>query len=275
MPSKMVTDRQKAAALLSGTVDVYADQASDVFLRLLEPHLDVETDTPDLVYLLRLMGRRLDGLRATLVEVDEAHQAEQKEDRQLRGQRDSAAEELRDLVVRLRGLVDNAYGAGTCLRVLNVEGRIPQDPVVLERVASRFLEGLNKGFLDREGPPLDGVAIDAGAWSTLLEPPLTQLRTALDGLSHETPETGNRLVVKTTTMEEYDRAYRATAAIVESLFRYVGRPDLAERIRPKQRTSSPLPDDDPDTFPDPGPDPDTKPGEGDPPGDPDVPAAFV
>jgi len=95
---------------------------------------------------------------------------------------------------------------------------------------------MKQGFLEN-GPPLfPGVQLDVDAWIPLLEEPMGRLDEALLGLSQENPETGNRQVEKTLAMEEYDRTYRATATFLESLFRYVGRKDLAARIRPKQRS---------------------------------------
>jgi len=249
MPSKMVTDRQKAAARLSGTVEVYSEQATDVFLSLLEPFLDEGANPPDLNYLQLLLSRRLDELSMQLVEVDEVHRSERKEDRRLRLQRDTAAEELKKLMTRLRVVIDQLYGADTCARVLDVEGRLPQDPVALHRVASRLVEGLRQGFLDEGGSLLAGVQLDVSAWISLMKEPMARLGEALDHLDRENPETGSRLMVKTSLMKEYDRAYRATASLVESLFRYVGRPELAERIRPKQRSPTAEAGDPPDSGP--------------------------
>jgi len=234
-----LTDRQKTAAHLSGTVEAHAGEAADVLINLLEPDMDAEVPPPDLVYLQRLLSRRLDRLRTRLVEIDEDHQAELNEDRKLREQRDTAARELKVLVGRLRTLIDSACGSGSCARLLNVEGAIPQDPLVLSRVASRLLEGLRQGFPGEAGHSLlPGVQLDAAAWIDLLQGPLKRLNDALNRLSQENPETIGRQVVKSSLLEEYDRAYRATAKIVQNLFRYVGQVDLAERVRPKQRSPS-------------------------------------
>jgi len=249
MPSKMVTDRQKTAANLSGTVDVYAEQAADNFLSLLGPHLDEETPPPNLVYLQTLLRRRLDQLGSELIEVDEAHRAERKEERKLRLQRDTAARELKMLVAQLRGLIDRICGPGTSYRLLDIESRIPRDPVVLLRVAKRMLSGLRQGLLDEKSSLFPGVVLDASAWASLLEDPMERLENALVGLAQEQPETGNRLVNKASAMKEYDRAYRATANLLESLFRYVGRADLAKRIRPKKRSPTSEGGDSPDPDP--------------------------
>jgi hypothetical protein len=248
MPSKMVTNRQKAAADLSGSVEVYAEQAAGVFLDLLQPFLAEGETPPDLVHLQRLLGRRLDLLRKRLVEVDEVLRSERKEDSRLRLQRDAAAEELKALVIRLRVIIDQLCGAETCARLLDVGGRISPDPVVLYRVASRMVEGLRQGLLDGDLPLLAGVALDTSAWIALLEEPMARLDEALAGLTREKPETGNRLVEKSAALEEYDRAYRTTASLVEGFFRYVGRSDLAARIRPKQRSPA-APGDPTDTDP--------------------------
>jgi len=84
MPSKMITDRQKTAAALSGTVDAFSEQASDAFLALLEPVLREGESLPDLRQLQRLLRRRLDLLGTGLAEIDEAHQAELAADARLR-----------------------------------------------------------------------------------------------------------------------------------------------------------------------------------------------
>ena len=238
MPSKMITDRQKAAAHLSGTVETYAAQAADVFIQLIEPDLDEGALAPDMVHLQTLLRRRLDRLRKKLIELDEAHSAERNEDRSLREKRDTAARELKDLFLRLRGVLDNACGSDSCSRLLGVDGRIPRDPVVLLRVAKRLAEGLRGDLLEGTESLLSDLQLNTTAWVELLQGPMERLEAALNGLSRERPETAKGLVAKTSLIAEYDRTYRATATIVESLFRYVGRPDLAERIRPKQRSPS-------------------------------------
>jgi len=236
MLSKMITDRQKAAADLSGTVETFAAQASDVFLQLIEPDLEEGALPPDMVHLQTLLSRRLDRLRKKLIELDEVHNAERKEDRNLREQRDTAALELKDLLLRLRGVVDNSCGAGSCARFLGVEGPMPRDPVSILRVANRLVDGLSEGFIEEADTLLAGIELNTTAWVDQLRDPMERLEDALVRLSRENPETVNHLVTKNSVIAEYDRTYRATASIVESLFRYVGRADLAERIRPKQRS---------------------------------------
>jgi len=143
------------------------------------------------------------------------------------------------LVSRLRGVLEQACGAGTCARVLGIEGRVSRDPVVLHRVASRFAEGLAEGLLDDGVPLLAGVALDVSFWITLLEGPMERLGEALHLLSLEQPETIGRQVRKSQAIHEYDRTYRATASIVESFLRYADHPEVAKKVRPKRQATTP------------------------------------
>ena len=232
MPSKMITDRQKAAAELSGTVFIYAPKASAVLQRMFETDLHEGEQVPDLVFFQKLLGRRLSRLRTQLTEVDNTHRAEIRDDRKLRESRNVAAEELRQSISRIRKIVDGAYGAGTCARYLDVDGRIPKDPVVLHRVAEVFVKELRSGNLEEAGTTLPGVNLDVNAWADHLEGPTLRLGEILGQLTQERPETRDRQTVKAAAMTDYDNAYLATARIVENLFRYAGMIDRAEKIRP-------------------------------------------
>lgn len=256
MPSKMITDRQKTAADLSGTVNQYAGHAFDILHQLLEPGLQEGDQIPDLALFQRLLSRRLDLLREELIRIDRTHRRELKGDRAARMRRDAAAEELRKLVARVRGVVDGSCGPGTCAQVLDVEGSIPTDPVVLHRVATDLVEALREGALADPDFVLAGMQLDTSAWADQLEQPLADLGEALALLTHEKPDTRERQVAKARAIAEYDRTYLATARIVEDLFRYVGMDDLGEKVRPSRRsTASPeepeldLPEEAPEASP--------------------------
>jgi len=239
MVSKMVTDRQKTARALASALTEHAAGAHARFSDLVQPYLREEEQTPDLVLFQELLQRHLAAVRENLVGVDTLHHWEQLDDQQVRAKRDQAVLDLSSLLVRLRSTVKGACGAGSYGTVLGVEEYVPRDPEVLQRYASLVKERLETGSLDAQTLTLEGVSIDATPWIRLIEEPLSRLSQALDLLSGEKRGTIESQLAKNALMADYDRAFRNGAQILQSLFRFVGMDELAERVRPSSNRRLP------------------------------------
>jgi len=232
MVSKMVTDRQKTARALASALTEHAAGAQARFSALVQPYLREEEQIPDLTLFQELLQRHLDAVRGNLVEMDSLHHWELLDDQKIRENRNQAVLDLSSLLVRLRSTVKGAYGAGSYGKVLGVEDLVPRDPQRLQRYATLVKEHLEAGSLDEETPTLEGVSLDPIPWIRLIEEPLSRLSQALDLLSGEKRSTIDRQVTKNGLMFDYDRAYRNGTQILQSLFRFVGMDELAERVRP-------------------------------------------
>lgn len=237
MPSKMVTDRQKNATVLSAALKKHAGKTTDRFTRLVEPYLREGETVPDLIFFHELLQRRLAAVRQELVEVDDLLERERMEDSLAREQRDTAAAELVRVFVRLRHLVKGACGSDRCGEILSLDGAVPDDPVVLQRLGHNALARLKEGAF--EGSEQDaGVNFNTQVWVGRIEGPLARLDQALGHLSEENQDTYDRQAAKNSLMVEYDKAYLTCARLLENFFRHVGMDELATKVRPSQRTSN-------------------------------------
>lgn len=237
MASKMVTDRQKKATALGAVLDHHAREATETFIREMETELRGDEQVPDLHLFQELLLRRLQRNAQALVEADEQHRQEKKDDVTHRKTRDSAVEELTPILTRLSKAVEMACGAGSCNELLDLDKVIPRDPVVLHRHVERVLRKLrNQGF-EAPGTTLVGFHISGEEWIPLLEEPNRRLGEALFHLSRESRQTVDTQRQKNAAFKRYDRTYLASARILESFFRYIDLDDLAEKVRPRRRSS--------------------------------------
>ena len=251
MISKMVTDRQKNANVLTAALKKHAARAGSRFSDLVRPYLQEGEEIPDLVFFQELLQRHLAAVHEDLVAVDDLHHQEQQDDQAVREARDLAVSDLTALLVRLRFIVKGVCGADSCGKVLDLEGAVPRDPVVLQRYARRVVERLESGSLGAQKSILEGVSIDVAPWIRLIEEPLGRLEEALGQLSDESRDTIESQLAKNAQMADYDRAYRSSARILENVFRFVGMDELAARVRPPSHRRS-SPGDPVATDPDPG-----------------------
>jgi hypothetical protein len=235
MYSKMVTQREKSADALSGVLASHTNEAADLFREMLAPHLDEGDSVPDLAQMQILLDRRLATLRRRLVSADRSHFGERKGDSTLRDERDTAVTELVQLLYRLRNIVDRACDGEVCKDLWGLEGTLPRDPAAVRNVTGRVVEQLRDPSFELP-EALPGVALDPTPWIALLEEPLERLDQALKQLAQERGETARSQVSKDEALEDYDRAYQATARLFEDLFRLVGMTKLAGKVRDRRRS---------------------------------------
>jgi len=235
----MVLNREKTSADLSGVLASHADEAAAMFADMVQLDLDEDRGVPDLSEFQRLLSRRLERLRKELVRADEIHRTERIEDQQLRIRRDEAAAELSRLLSAIRVGLEGPCGAESSKDLLGLEGSVPRrDPVALRRLATRTVERLRSGRFQLPASALPGFSFDPAAWIPLLEEPLDRLETALEGLSREKSTTTGKQLDKSDLIAEYDRAYSATARLLENFFRYIGKTGLAQRVRPSRHSGA-------------------------------------
>ncbi|MEM1413540.1 MAG: hypothetical protein AAGH15_01500 [Myxococcota bacterium] len=226
MASKMVTDRQKSAALLLAILD-----AQGARLRAgLEADLGGEAGAAGLAYLAG-MGSRLATARDAMVAADEAHEAELGDDPAARDARDAASSALRERMITLREIVRGVYGAAAEEAVFT--GRIPMDAVVVARTAGEVATRLEAARLPE--PRVSGAALDVAALAAELRAGRAALEKALDDVAREAREAQVTLTEKTESMAAYDRVFVQFASSLFSAFESAGEPALAARVRPSRR----------------------------------------
>lgn len=238
MYSKMVEKRGGDADRLSAAFDTHSQTAADVLSEVLQPYLEKEEAVPDLWQFQRLLARRLEGMRKELAEADSVHDKEVRDDRTVRFDRDEAATDLRERLVGIRRTVEGSFGPGASAALLGIEGNLPRDPRILRSIGSKLMMRLQEEGLQGRESRLSGVQLDPTAWVQELDEPLGRLDEALRRLDRESRQAETTLIAKQQAMEAYDRAYLATARLMEDFFAYAGLTELAERVRPSRRSVS-------------------------------------
>jgi len=234
--SKMVTDRQKAAAELAAVLESHAEEAQEALAAVIEPYLDEGEAAPDLFVLQKALRRRLVELDRDLVRADDQTLQERLEDREVRRERNDAVAELAHRLSRLRAGVEAAYGPGSAAELVVIEGPIPRDPVVLHRLGLRVVERLREDPFAGYPSQLQGIVLDAAAWLPDLEGPLARLGAALEELVLEERDSISSVIRKRQAMKTYDEAYLTLARAFENLFRHVGLGELSQTVRPRRRS---------------------------------------
>ncbi|MCH9647626.1 MAG: hypothetical protein K0U98_05260 [Deltaproteobacteria bacterium] len=238
MPSKMVSDRQKTALSLQAAALRHAGRAAESFgARLVPEGGDGEADV-ELANWLTKVGNRL-ALRAEqLVEADRAKLGELHRGRELRRRREALTANLARFLSELRWMVDSAFGAGSSVQALGLEGIMGRKPVVVHLKARMAVERLEQGAMEALGPHMAGVAFDSERLLVLLRATTEELGAVLAELAAADRQAEGRSVAKTTSMAAFDHEAKWTARLLEAAFSLAGEVELAARVRRTARSSS-------------------------------------
>lgn len=235
MPSKMVTDRQKATAAVEAAVASHCAETAAALGALLEPLLDETESALDLSLLQTLLGRLLADRRRVLVRADEANLSEAGDHLGARGRRDAAFRRLHERVVAIRRVLVSLYGVEGARAVAGFSGRTPRVAVALARSGRRLIGRFSgPGFVLPASQAAE-VEVDVGRWVAELGPPVEELEAALADLERERREAETTAAAKLAALDDVDRAYRAVVRVLEGLYVLAGRDGYAVRLRPAER----------------------------------------
>lgn len=235
MPSKMVTDRQKSAAVVEQAAATHAELVGGRLTEFFSPFAKPGAPAIDFGSLFELLAATLAAHRQRMEAADDAHTTELGDDAPARDERDAAAAALHGSLVDLRATVEGLFGPGSAGAVLALDGQTASDPVVLERQAALAVERLRTDGLTLPAMRLPGLTFDPAAAAGALDPALERLRAALRAVSREAKEAEDTLIRKNRALDAFNTTFRGVAGTLESLFRLAGEPDLADRVRPSSR----------------------------------------
>jgi len=234
MASKQVTDREKSARAVAKAAETHADKAATALGEALLPHLESGETLPDIGLLLRLVGRWIVADNAALIQADEAHATELADDAEPRRARDETAEEVRRILVDLRGAVEVIHGPATLVR-LKLKGAVPTDPSVLARMGADVLKTLTDPEIKLPAPRRKGLKFDRKEFVDELQKALPPLKDALADVAREAREAETTLTNKRGAMDRNDRTFSRGASLVSATL-YAGALDeIADRVRPSGR----------------------------------------
>jgi hypothetical protein len=232
MLSKQVTDRQKSArAVASAGRDHGADVAASL-TALLSPHLQKGEALPDIPLLIELTARSLDSAELAMTTADEGHVSELADDDAPREARDAVAKRLSAELVDLREWLTILYGRAA-LGALGFEAPLSEDAIAIERFTGEVIHALTRKPLPT--PLRQGVKWDPTATLTKIEALRAELQGHFKDIAREVREAHASLRAKNESIAAYDERFGRVTAFLVGLFRFAGKPALAERVRPSRR----------------------------------------
>jgi hypothetical protein len=254
MPSKIVVDKQKSSrALISfGKANeqsiaqdaaTLAAQAVMVTVDGTPVVIEAKTIASAIRILVLASCARVDTCCNAMALADEDHTREQGDDDEPRQNRDKTAAALYDGIVELRSVLGGVY-TPEALVGLGFSRTTPQDPEQLLRFSKEILKTIADKQKDNTLPQArKGVSVELSFFLPAIEKNTQDLEQHLSKVSLEKRELETTLEQKNTTMGVYDLVFQATANLFEGLFRFVGRTELAGKLRPSPHKPGQLEED--------------------------------
>lgn len=166
---------------------------------------------------------------AEMVVVDE-----KADDVGLRDIRDNAMTQLQSGAVRVRSMVFDALGQSG-LETYGLAGETPRTTRELVAHAHTVHQLMQSRPFQVS---VDGVTFDSAAMATTLKAKADAVETAFANMQREEQELANALGKRQMAIGDWTDVHQGVADALTGLFRLAGRSDLAERVRPTNRTLS-------------------------------------
>ena len=221
-------DLAAALAAQSGTAAVGLD---DELRQVLEPG---ET-MPDLRFLFELLERRLRRARQELDRADEQRFLEEMRVSVARHQAARAKDELYAEMVKVRKELVDLCGSPRARLQFGLSERTPRGATDLAFEARRIVDRLSTPGLQLPDAELPGLAFVPASWADGLRPALERLEDLLSEIAGRRMAVIDGIAECRQALESCDATYLRVARSAEALFVLSGQPELARRLRPKER----------------------------------------
>ncbi len=241
MASRLVVLRQRTTAAIEAALAVFPQQVAPFLAARIEPFLE-EGESLDFNLLQRVLGRMITASRQKLIDADKAHIDELTDDVGPRLVRDDVVDAVRHKLIEIRQLAQGLFGLAHAIEIVAVDGSTALQPEFLWRQAEHTLSRLRSPDLKRPKASTAAITFDPLQLADELEPLVTALRQAIDGIEIDRREAAVSVEAKHGTMSDHDLLLGASGRIVTGLFLLAGRQDLANRIRvalPRRRRQQP------------------------------------
>ena len=195
--------------------------------------------------------------RENLVAANEAHEREVQDDVRRRQVRDEAALSAREILTRVRRVLEGAVGPEAASEMLGIAGPTPDVP---SQLLSRLNDAIGRIESPKRGFPellVPGMALD---WSELLGSLTTarnDLDAALEAVGEDRRDVHVTLDARQAAERDFRDTYVAWTRILDGLYLFAGKRAFAQRLRPTvpsrsgAATGEPLPEE-PPVVPPPG-----------------------
>ncbi|HEX9734186.1 MAG TPA: hypothetical protein VGG06_19620 [Thermoanaerobaculia bacterium] len=230
MSDKLVLIRTRVVALVLSHLFTHVEEIAQRLEGLLAPHVPQGEQLPSMSVLLRTLGRLIRSRLEDLVSFKKAHRDELDNDLETRQRRDAAFTGLYGKMVETRRLADAAYGKARAKELIAVDGPTASVPDELLDQAQHTQERLRRPPEEQPPAVVEGISPDPGKWADDLEPFVTTLDEALQGVSRDRSMAADTVEAKSRAMKELNFVFIHGLAVLRGFFFLAGRPDLGKRL---------------------------------------------
>ncbi len=230
-----VTDRQQSVAEVLSTHRRFSRSTARALENLVAPVLEPGKPVPDFVYLQQLLADRLDLHWRRLSEADDASSDAQTERRALIEARDGEVALLYREVVDLRTILRGRFGVAPSKNFIGLRGDTSRDPRVLLRQADRAVARLRDAGHTPPPSKLPCSLADRQRWAAPVADAARSLRTTVDRVATASKIIDATRLDRRRALASFNDAFVLIAGLFEAAYRLIGRPDLAEGVRPSRR----------------------------------------
>jgi len=231
MPSKGVTDRQRVALEIVTATRTHARAVGERLQEILAPAFPEGLVPFDLVEFQQGLARYLEMRTEAIIEADEGHLGELRDDSGPRRRRDEARDVCYSALVGIRDAVSAAFGRENTEELLGYKGATQFDPLLLERVARRALRLLRNPPPELPPSRLGGIQIDLTVLADELQPALDELSAAIVAVKTEDKEADATLRDRDLELDAFDAAVGGVGRITAGFDELAGFPQFADRVR--------------------------------------------
>ncbi len=231
MPYKMITDVGKLCGRLAGAAFEHRDLIVNSLLDRWRDRLPEGEDFMGFHRILTYVGDDLTTKHDGLVMIEDALRSELREDRQDRSLRDGALQEVRQLLIDSKQLLDVIYGPGaseTFWEEYDVE--VPLDASELQRLGNRLRRNLLNPEFRRPPLRLD-ISANLELFAHRFDGPLEILGQSVRSLHQGTQASSASLAAKEQLLEAEEQEVVLAGRLLEAVTAYAGHPGVAKRIR--------------------------------------------
>lgn len=234
MLSKTVTGHQKSFLFVISSLESNAKRIIAALVALAITPEEARRVEQAMELVIKVIVRHARRVLGLAVEKDEGLGKERADDAGLAAERDEAKAVVRDLLVRVRAILEAVFGPRV-FTTLGVSGPTPEEAVALARFGSAVVKGLTGSKLP--APLVAGAAFDPQPYLTELGPAVARLERALAAINADARENQAALMERDRSFEVSRQQFSLVANFTSALLALAGLAELARRVRPSGRTA--------------------------------------
>ena len=231
MASRLVVLSQRLTSAVQAGLSVFRREVTPLLDARVAPFLAEGETGFDFLLLQRVLGRMIAASRDRLIAADKANIDELSDDVAPRSVRDDVVDAVRQKLIDIRRIAEVLFGTVHAVEIVAVDGSTALQPEFLWRQAEHTLSRLRAPDLRLPAPSTSALSFDPLTFADELEPLVTALRQAIDGVEVDRREAAVSVEAKHEAMAEHDQLIGACGRILVGFYRLAGRPDLADRMR--------------------------------------------